>query len=88
MYRCVGFPTGQDSATFWDNGTEVPLLSRDKGTTGQAENLAKWRDGPGQPKFGMGRAVTAKIRDRTKRDRAEKDILKQDNDILKQKTMF
>ena len=49
----VEFPTGRDSATFWDNGTEVPSLTRDKGTTGQAKNLAKGRDG------------TAKIRDGT-----------------------
>ena len=73
----IGFPTGRDSATFRDrqnffvpgqrdNGTEVPLLSRDKGTKGQAQNLAKGRDGPGQPKFGMGRAGTAKIRDGTR----------------------
>ena len=62
----LGFPTGRDSATFRDNGTEVPSLSRDKGTTGQAKNLAKGRDGPGQPKFGTGRAGTAKIRDGTR----------------------
>ena len=37
-----------------DNGTEVPSLSRDKGTTGQAQNLAKGRDGPGQLKSGTG----------------------------------
>ena len=43
------FPTVQDSATFWDNGTEVSLLSQDKGTTGQAQNLATGQDGPGQP---------------------------------------
>ena len=61
----VGFPTGQDSATFRDNGTEVPSLSRDKGTTGQAKNLAKGRDGLGKPKLGMGRAGTVKIRDGT-----------------------
>ena len=29
-------------------GTEVPSLSRDKGTTGQAENLAMGQNGPGQ----------------------------------------
>ena len=55
----LGFPTGRESATFQDNGTEVPSLSRDKGTTGQAKNLAKGRDGPG-------RAGTAKIRDGTR----------------------
>ena len=83
------------------------------GTKGQARNLTKGRDRPGQPKFGMGRAGIAKIRDggqdrpemlkfgmdgpgqsksgtgcRTKRDRAEKDILKQKNDDLKQKMLF
>ena len=45
----VGFPTGRDSATFWDKGTEVPSLSRDKGTTGQAQNLKKGWDRLGQP---------------------------------------
>ena len=85
-------PMGQDSATFRDKGTEVPSLSRDKGTTGQAKNLAKARDGPGrdsqnlgldgpgQPKSGTGRG--------TKRDRAEKKVLKQEKDVLKQKRMF
>ena len=61
-----------------DNGTEVPSLSRDKGTTRQAKNLAKGWDGPGQPKYRTG----------TKRVRAEKDILKQKTDVLKQKTLF
>ena len=28
----LAFPTGQDSETFRDNGTEVPSLSRDNGT--------------------------------------------------------
>ena len=36
----LGFPMGRDSAIFWDKGSEVPSLSRDKGTTGQAQNLA------------------------------------------------
>ena len=40
----LGFPVGRDSATCWDKGIEVPLLSRDKGTMGQALNLTK-----GQP---------------------------------------
>ena len=61
-------------------------MYRDKGTTGQAKNLAKGRDGSGQPKSGTGRAGTAKKRDgtRDKTDRAEKDILKQKKDALKQ----
>ena len=46
---CFGlaFPTGRDSATFRDKGTEISSLSRDKGTTGQAQNLATGRDGTG-----------------------------------------
>ena len=52
----LGFPTGRDSATFRDKGTEVSSLSRDKGTTGQAQNLATGRSGPGQ---------SVKIRDGT-----------------------
>jgi hypothetical protein len=72
----LGFPTGQDSATFWDKGTEVSALSRDKGTTGQAKNLAKGRDGPGQPKSGLGRG--------TKWLRSKNDVLKQENDVQKQ----
>ena len=51
----LGFPKGRDSAIFPDKGTEVPSLSWDKGTMGQAKNLAKGRDEPGQPKFGTGR---------------------------------
>ena len=43
----LGFPTGRDTATFRDNGTEVCSLSRDKGTTGQAQNLATGQDGTG-----------------------------------------
>ena len=38
------------------------------------------RDGPGQPKSGTGRG--------TKRDTAEKDVLKQEKDDLKQKRVF
>ena len=55
FYYCLGLPTGQDSATYWNKGTEVSSLSRDKGTMGQAKNLTKGQDRPGQPKFGPGR---------------------------------
>ena len=44
----LAFPTGRDSAIFRDKGTEVPSLSRDKGTTGQAQNLATGLDGRGR----------------------------------------
>ena len=75
----LGFPTGRDGATLRDKGTEIPSLSRDKGTTGQAKIFAKGRDGPRQPKFETGPTRTAKIWDRsgTKWDKAEKDVLKQ-----------
>ena len=39
------FPTGQESATFWDKGSEIPFLSREKGTMGQAQNLATGQSG-------------------------------------------
>ena len=58
------------------------------------------RDGPGQPKFGTGRAGIAKIRDGTQDkmgqsrkgcsktgkgcSKTEKNVLKQENDVLKQ----
>ena len=89
----LGFPTGRDSATFQDKGTEAPLLSWDKGTTGQAKNLAKGRDGSGQPKSGTGRAGTAKNRDGTQDktgqsrkgcSKTEKGCSKTENDVLKQ----
>ena len=44
----LAFPTGRDSATFRDKGTEISSLSRDEGTTGHTQNLATGRDGPGQ----------------------------------------
>ena len=73
----VGFPMGRDNKTFRDKGTEVPSLSRDRGTTGQAKNLAKGREGPGQPKFGTGRVGIAKIwdgmRDKTGQSRKRKE---------------
>jgi hypothetical protein len=39
------FPTGQESATFWDKGSEIPFLSGEKGTTGQTKNLAIGQSG-------------------------------------------
>ena len=50
----LAFSTGRDSPTFWDKGTEVPSLSRDKGTTGQAQNLAKGRDSLSRSEMGRG----------------------------------
>ena len=49
-------------------GTTGQKFHHCPGTKGQAKNLAKGRDGSGQPKSGTGRG--------TKRDRAEKDVLK------------
>ena len=48
-WSLVGFPTRRASATFRDKGTEVPSLSGDKGTTGQARNLATGWGGSGEP---------------------------------------
>ena len=93
----LAFPTGQDSATLRDKGTEVASLSRDKGTTGQAKNLAKGQDGPGQPKFGTGRVGTAKIRDGTRdktgqsrkgHSKTGKGFSKTEKVVLKQERMF
>ena len=65
---------------------------RDKGTTGQAKNLAKGRDGSGQSKSG-----TAKNRYRRRdkpgqsrkgRSKTEKGCSKTEKDVLKQERMF
>ena len=53
----VEFLMGRDSATLRDKDTEVPSLSRDKGTTGQAQNLVTGRARTGQ---------SVKIRDGTR----------------------
>ena len=83
MTSKLGFPIGTDSATFRDKGREVSSLFHDKGAMGQVKNLAKGRDGPGQPKIGMEQPKSGTGRG-TKRDRAEKDFLKQEIGILKQ----
>mgnify|MGYP001394567745 CR=1 FL=1 len=97
MHIQLVFPTGRDSETFRDNGTEVPSLSRDRGTTEQAKNLAKGRDGSGQPKSGTGQARIAKNRDRTQdktvqsrkgHSKTEKGCYKTEKDFLKQERMF
>ena len=67
-------------------------LSWDKWTTGQAKNQAKGQDSTGRDSQnsgwdGLGQPKS-KTGHRTKQDRAEKDILKQENNILKQKIMF
>ena len=56
---------------------KLKILPRD-GTGRDSQNSG--RHGPGQPKSGTGRG--------TKRDRAEKDVLKQEMDVLKQERMF
>ena len=56
---------------------KLKILPRD-GTGRDSQNSG--RDGPGQPKSGTGH--------RTKRDKAEKDVLKQENDVLEQKMLF
>ena len=86
----LGFPTGRDSATFWTTGQKflhcpgtkgqrdkLKILPRDE--TGRDSQNSGW-DEPGQPKSGT--------RHGTKRDRLKKDVLKQENDVLKQKTLL
>ena len=60
---------------------EVPSLSRDKGTTGQAKKLTKGRDGSGQPKSGTGQS-------RKGCSKTEKECSKSEKDVLKQEKMF
>ena len=60
----LGFPTGRDSATFWDKGMEFPLLSRDKGATEQAQNFAMGQDRPGQDTGQDNLYFSVKIRER------------------------
>merc|ERR1719362_1357370 len=76
---CPGTKGQRDRSSFIVPGQrdKVKILPGD-GTGRDSQNLG--RDGPGQPKSGTGRG--------TKRDRAEKDVLKQYKDVLKQKRMF
>ena len=68
FFHCLGTKGQRD---------KLKILHRD-GTGRDSQNLG--RDGPGQPKTGMGRG--------TKLDRAEKDVLKPKKDALKQKRTF
>ena len=74
-------------------GTKGQKFNHCRGTKGQQDNLEillrdgmgrdsqnPGQDGPGQPKSGTGLG--------TKWDRAEKDVLKQEKDDLKQKMTF
>ena len=79
----IGFSTGPDRAAFWDKGTEVHSMTRNKGTMGQAQSLTKRWDGRGRDslsKSGTGRgtgqynilkAFPVLCR-KTRRDRVEK----------------
>ena len=63
------FPTRRDSVTFRDKGTEVPSLSRDKRTMGQAQNLATGRAGTACQNPGRdNHCFSVKIQDGTGRD--------------------
>merc|ERR1712051_352286 len=100
----LGFPTGQDSATFRDSGTTKTFLSRDKGTTGQKflycpgtkgqrdKLKILQRDGTGRDCQNPGRDGPGQPKIRmgrgTKRDRAEKECSKTEKDVLKQERMF
>ena len=78
-------------------GTKGQKFHHCPGTKGQAKNLAKGRDGLGQPKFGTGWSGTAKIRDGTRdktgqsrkgRSKTGKGCSKTEKDILKQEKKF
>ena len=74
----LAFPTGRDSETFWDNGTEVPSLSRDK-----LKILP--RDGTGRdsqiPGWDAGQNGTEQKRTGKQCSKTENDVLKQENDV-------
>ena len=80
----LAFPTGRDSATFRDKGTEVPSLSWDKGTMGQAQNLAMGRDGPGQSKKGRSKTGKGRSKNRKGRSKTGKVCSKTGKDVVKQ----
>ena len=94
-------PAGQrDSSLFIvpeqrDNWTMGQKILHCPGTKGQAQNLAKGQDGPGQPvnaETGRGTGhdfdILSSTVPRAKRDRAEKDILEEKKVVLKQKRTF
>jgi hypothetical protein len=93
----LGFPTGRDSATFRDKGTEVPSLSRDKTDNGTSSKSCQ---GTGRdagwdvpdfdslsclvPRDKTGQSRKGYSKTGKGRSKTEKDVLKQENDILKQ----
>ena len=93
----LGFPTERDSATIRDKGTEVLSLFRDKGTTGQAQNLTKGRDSWGQHVKIWDETRNGWVRDfdslscpvlRDKTGQSKKGRSKTEMDVLKQEVMF
>ena len=78
-------------------GTKRQKFLHCPGTKGQAQHLSKRRDRQGQPVKIRDRTQDGTVQDfdscpfpsyRTKRDKAEKDVLKQEKDILEQERMF
>ena len=69
----LGFPTGRDSLASRDKGTENSSLFRDKGTTGQAQNLAVGRAGMGFWHFATGQAGIVFWNFATGRDTGQKE---------------
>ena len=84
---------GQDSATLLDKGTEVTLLFREKGQRDKLkilprdgmswDSLSKSGTGRGTGRYKILTACTV-LSLGTKRDIAEKYVLKQENNVLKQ----
>ena len=84
-YSRVSNETGQyNFSGQWDRSFFIVPTQRDNGTS------SKSCQGTGRDNQNSGRAGIAKTGTGhgTKRDRAEKDVLKQENDVLKQKMMF
>ena len=85
------FPTERDSTMFRDKVTEVPSFFQDKETsskschgTGQARTACH---NPGQDAGQYEILTTCLVPScRTKRDRAKKDVLKQEKDIMNRKS--
>ena len=80
----LAFPTVQDRSTFQDKGTMGQALKSCLGTE-RAKTVCQAGCGTRGYKI---LTVCSVLPCRTKRDRAEKAILKQENDILKKKMVF
>ena len=88
LYR-LEFPTGRDSATFRDKGTEVPSLSRTKGQRDKLKILP--RDGTAKIWDGMrdktGQSRKGHFKTGKRCSKTENVVLKKENDVQKQENV-